>query len=181
MQGEKGGQCFSYDFYQNHTDWTCNHTLKGVLPNGPLPELFDWQTAPLWDTFLQTLPGSYHAPQPFSSALPQLSVHTCDIVFVALSWNLLTRSHHSCQLTVLPQKGCMKSLPPQALEQGLAHGQLSELFVRLINRTQPMGKSLTDNKTCASRELYKTHFALSSARCPSRHLRHLTNFQRRNI
>lgn len=106
MQCEKGGQCFSYDFYQNQTDWTCNHALKCVLLNGPIPEFFDWQTAPLWDTFPQTLAGSYHAPQPCSSALPQLSVHTCDIVFVALSWNLLTSSHHSC----------MQSLPPQALE-----------------------------------------------------------------
>lgn len=44
----------------------------------------------------------------------------------------------------------------------------------LINGTQPMGKSLTDKKTCVSRELYKTHSTLSSARCPSRHLWHLT-------
>lgn len=103
---------------------------------------------------------------------PQLPVHICSTVLIALSWNLLTRSHHSCELTMLPQKGQYVVSTSSASKQGLAHGQLSKLFFKSMELNL-WGRAWL-RKPVWAKNSYRTHSALPSTHCQPRHLWHLT-------
>lgn len=155
MQGERVASVFAMIFYQNHTDWTCKHTLEGVTPWAAV-RIFLWMTNSTLETHFfrprQSAVLVNHARQHSTTFCSHLQHRICCFVSDGP-----------------PTERTVCSPPPQTLEWGLAHSQLSKLFCRLVNGTQPMGKSLTDNKACVSREPLQTHSALQW-----RHLWHLT-------
>lgn len=138
MQGERVASVFAMIFYQNHTDWTCKHTLEGVTPWAAV-RIFLWMTNSTLETHFfrprQSAVLVNHARQHSTTFCSHLQHRICCFVSDGP-----------------PTERTVCSPPPQTLEWGLAHSQLSKLFCRLVNGTQPMGKSLTDNKACVSRE-----------------------------